>query len=77
MAQELKHGQFEEDLDDFRLSAEQMVFMINIDTAAELADKEDNYTFFDELVASDEWKKLFGEISWDNAYDRYEIMIGF
>jgi hypothetical protein len=77
MAQEIKHEQFEQNVDDFRLSAEQMVFMINIDAAAELADQSDDYEFFDNLTASDEWKQLFGEMSWDNAYDRYEIMIGY
>jgi hypothetical protein len=49
-----------------------MVFMINVDAAAEIADQADNYRFFDELVASEEWKRLFGDMSWDNAYDRYE-----
>jgi len=61
--------------DDFRLTAEQMVFMINIETAAEQADEADDYTFFDSLVASQEWQTCFGKMSWDQAFDRYEIMI--
>lgn len=76
MAQELKHEALNTEEDDFRLSAEQMVFMINVDAAAEIADEHDDYAFFDELVSSEEWKMLFGKMSWDNAYDRYEIMIG-
>jgi hypothetical protein len=76
MAQEIKHEELQQNADDFRLSAEQMVFMINIDAAAELADKANDYEFFDKLVASEEWKGLFSTLSWDNAYDRYEIMIG-
>jgi hypothetical protein len=75
MAQELKREQLEQMEDEFRLTAEQMVFMINVDAAAEIADQSDDYAFFDTLVASDEWKRIFGELSWDNAYDRYEIMI--
>ncbi|MCI0714528.1 MAG: hypothetical protein L0154_30520 [Chloroflexi bacterium] len=62
--------------DDFVLNAAQMEFMINIDAAAEQADQEGNYDFFDDVVASEEWKSLFGDMSWDQAYDRYEIMIG-
>jgi hypothetical protein len=75
MAQELKHQKLNQDADDFRLTAEQMVFMINIDAAAEFADQANDYEFFDKLTISDEWKSLFGEMSWDNVYDRYEIMI--
>lgn len=60
--------------DDFGLTTEQMVFMINIHPAAEKADKADNFAFFDTLVASDEWQSLFDNMSWDQAYDRYEIV---
>ena len=62
--------------DDFTLNAAQMMFMINVDAAAEKADKEEDYQFFGDLTASDEWKRLFKDMSWDQAYDRYEIMIG-
>ncbi|MCI0712695.1 MAG: hypothetical protein L0154_21245 [Chloroflexi bacterium] len=62
--------------DEFTLNAAQMVFMINIDAAAEQADQADDYDFFDNLVKSEEWKSLFDDMSWDQAYDRYEIMIG-
>ena len=62
--------------DDFTLNTAQMTFMINIDAAAEQADQNDDFAFFDELVASDGWRQLFGDMSWDQAYDRYEIMIG-
>ena len=62
--------------DDFTLNTAQMVFMININPAAEKADQEDNFSFFDDIIASAEWKNLFGEMSWDQAYDRYEIMLG-
>ncbi|MGB1286856.1 MAG: hypothetical protein ACPG7F_10015 [Aggregatilineales bacterium] len=62
--------------DNFILDAAQMTFMLNIDAAAEQADKAGDYDFFDELVASTDWENLFGEMSWDQAYDRYEIMIG-
>ena len=62
--------------DDFTLNAAQMEFMINVEVAVDEADRQDNDTFFDALVASDAWQMLFGDMSWDQAYDRYEIMIG-
>lgn len=62
--------------EDFTLNAAQMEFMINVDLAAERADQADDYAFFDELVESEKWEALFGTMSWDQAYDRYEIMIG-
>lgn len=64
------------DIEDFTLTAAQIAFMINIDAAAERADAADDYDFFDGVVASDAWRGLFGDMSWDQAYDRYEIMIG-
>jgi hypothetical protein len=62
--------------EDFSLNAAQMEFMINIEAAAEQAEQEDNYTFFDEVLDSQEWQTLFGKMSWDQAYDRFEIMLG-
>lgn len=62
--------------DEFSLNAAQMAFMINIEPAAERADHADDYDFFDRLVASDEWQHLFGAMSWDQAFDRYEVMLG-
>jgi hypothetical protein len=60
----------------FTLSTAQMAFMLNIEAAAEQADQDDDDAFFAGLVASDEWRLLFGSMSWDQAYDRYEIMLG-
>lgn len=63
--------------DDFTLNAEQMAFMDSIEAAAEVADKEDDYAFFDALVASQEWRALFGAMGWDQAYDRWEMTARF
>ena len=62
--------------DDFSLNAAQMEFMLRIHNAAEVADAAENYEFFDGVVASEEWKNLFAEMSWDQTWHRYEIMIG-
>jgi hypothetical protein len=61
---------------DFSLNAAQMEFMLRTHNAAEIADANNDNAFFDTLVASDEWAVLFGSMSWDQAWDRYEIMIG-
>lgn len=60
--------------DDWTLTAAQMAFMINVEAAAELAYQNDDNAFFDSIVETEEWKEIFGDMSWDAAYDRYEEM---
>jgi hypothetical protein len=62
--------------DDFTLNAAQMQFMINAHNAAEAAYENQDWTIIDEITASNEWRQLFGDMSWDQAYDRYEIVMG-
>ena len=61
---------------DFTLTAAQMEFMLRTHNAAEKADTEDDFEFFHQLVKGEEWKQLFPDFGWDQAWDRYEIMIG-
>lgn len=61
--------------DDFSLNAAQMEFMLRVHNAAEQADANEDYAFFDAIVASEDWKRLFGDMSWDQAWDRYEVML--
>lgn len=63
--------------DDFTLNAAQMQFMINAHNAAEAAYASKDWTVIDEITSSDEWRQLFGDMSWDQAFDRYELMMGF
>ncbi len=63
--------------DEFTLNAAQMQFMINAHNAAEAAYATQEWGVIDEITASNEWRQLFGDMSWDQAYDRYEIMMGF
>ncbi len=74
--QESFASETKETQDDFSLSAAQMEFLLRLHNAAEAADAAENYEFFDEITASDEWKMLFDTMNWDQAWDRYEIMIG-
>ena len=62
--------------DDFRLNASQMEFMLRIHNAAEKADHEENDQFFIDLADSPDWQSLFPDFGWDQAWDRYEIMLG-
>lgn len=62
--------------ESFILNTKQMEFMLNVEAAAERADRDDDFAFFDELVASDEWRERFGDMNWDQAYDRFEITLG-
>jgi hypothetical protein len=64
------------DADDFTLTVDQMVFMINADNAMRKAEAEGNVEFFRDLASSPEYKSLFGNMSIDQAIDRYELMIG-
>jgi hypothetical protein len=64
------------DADDFTLTTDQMVFMINADNAMRKAEAEGDVEFFRELAYSLEYKTLFRNMSIDQAIDRYELMIG-
>lgn len=62
--------------ESFSLTAKQLVFMINAENAMRKAEAEDDLQFFRDLAASDEYKALFGQMSVDQAIDRYELMTG-
>lgn len=62
--------------EDFSLTAKQLVFLINAENAMRKAEADDDLQFFRNLAASDEYKALFGEMSIDQAIDRYEFMTG-
>ena len=64
------------DEDDFSLNAAQMVFMINHENAIEQAYSAHDMSFLHQLAASSEFKLLFGDMGWDQAYDRYECICG-
>ena len=75
-AQEQMNQPITQDEDDFSLNAAQMVFMMNSENAMRKAESEDDVQFFRNLAASDEYKALFGDMSIDQAIDRYEVMTG-
>ena len=76
MALQTQNHQHDEsiDEDDFSLNSAQMVFMMNCEAAIEKAEAEDDAQFFYDLADSPEYKALFGDMSIDQALDRYELM---
>ena len=61
--------------DDWSLTVDQAIFMIQQRNNIEFAEDEDDDEFFDALVASEEYKALFGKMSIDEALDRFETML--
>jgi hypothetical protein len=57
------------------LSSDQMIFMLQYHNAVETAYADDDMEFLRQLAESDDYQTVFGAMSWDEAYDRYETMI--
>jgi hypothetical protein len=51
-----------------------MVFMMNAEAAIAEAEAQDDDQIFIDLGASPEYQALFGDMSIDQALDRYELM---
>lgn len=71
----LQNFESDADDDDWTLNADQMVFMLQYHNAVETAFENDDMEFLDELEASEEFQAVFGDMSFDEAYDRYETML--
>ena len=61
--------------DEWTLTADQMIFMLQHHNAIEQAYTNDDDAYLEGLTASDEYRVLFGDMSFDEAYDRYECTI--
>lgn len=60
--------------EDWTLTTDQMIFMLQHHNAVESAYRVDDMAFLRKLEASSQFKRLFGNMSWDEAYDGYEEM---
>lgn len=58
--------------DDWLLTDEQYAYMMVRRYDIERAYINEDDSFFDEIENSDEYKRLFGDMSWNEAYDRFE-----
>jgi hypothetical protein len=67
------HPQNEED--QWILTTDQMIFMLQYHNPIEAAYENDDMEYLRSLAASEEYKSIFGDMSFDEAYDRYECML--
>ncbi len=58
--------------DDWTLTTDQMIFMLQHHNPIEAAYRANNLAFLRELAESKDYRRFFGSMSWDEAYDRYE-----
>ena len=70
-----KKKQAAEHDDDWTLTADQMTFMFQHHNAIESAYASDDLEFLRQLAESDEYISVFGDMGWDEAYDRYETTL--
>ncbi len=61
--------------DEWTLNADQMVFMLQHHNPITAAYEADDLDFLRELADSQAYKSVFGMMSFDEAYDRYECML--
>ena len=61
--------------DSWTLTTDQMIFMLQHHNAVEAAYANDDMDFLRNLAASETFVAIFGEMSFDEAYDRYESML--
>jgi hypothetical protein len=61
--------------DDWSLTPEQMFFMFENHNDIEIAFEEGDMEALRTLAATEEFLSLFGEMSFDEAYDRYETVL--
>lgn len=61
--------------DDWTLNGEQMIFMLQHHNPIEAAYEDDRMDYLRELADSEAYTAIFGDMSFDEAYDRYECML--
>ena len=61
--------------DDWTLTSNQMFFLIKRHNAIAAAYENDDMDFLDSIKTSEEYRTLFGDMPWDETYDRYECML--
>jgi hypothetical protein len=60
--------------DDWMLTPEQMLFMMQNHNVIERAFADDDLQFLRQFAVSEDFRTLFGDMGFDEAYDRYEMM---
>ena len=62
--------------DDWSLTPAQALFMLQNHNPIEIAFAESNLNYLRELASSPEFQGIFGDMGFDEAYDRYEEFLG-
>lgn len=68
-------GQNAEIDDEWSLNTDQMIFMMQHHNLIEQAFADDDMDSLRALAASEAYKMIFHDMSFDEAYDRYESML--
>lgn len=61
--------------EEWALNPDQMLFMLQHHNAIEAAFANDDTAWVAEFMATSEYRALFGEMGFDEAYDRYETTL--
>ncbi len=61
--------------DDWTLNTDQMIFMLQHHNQIEAAYTAEDMEFLRELSVSAAYRAVFGDMGFDEAYDRYECML--
>jgi hypothetical protein len=64
--------QLSEDDDSWALEGAQLAFMLQHQDQIESAYEASDLSSLDALIVSNEYRALFGDMPWDEAYDRFE-----
>lgn len=61
---------------NWELNTEQMIFMLRLNNSILDAYENEDMEKLGDIEASGEYRDLFGDMTFDEAFDRYEEMIG-
>ncbi|MEP6987376.1 MAG: hypothetical protein ABI970_17355 [Chloroflexota bacterium] len=67
-----KHAKHEIESNEWTLTSHQMLFLMQNQNAIEKAYADSNLDFLRQFAESKVFKDLFGDMGFDEAYDRYE-----
>lgn len=62
--------------DDWSLTSAQVFFMLQNHNPIEIAFAEGDLNYLRDMVSSPEFQGIFGDMGFDEAYDRYEEFLG-
>ena len=63
------------DAGEWEINSDQMLFMLQHNNDILLAFENDDMSYFKTLVSTVDYRKLFEDMSFDEAFDRYETML--